>query len=206
MSDHTRLIHELIDAGRRVVAAGLVQASAGNLSARLPDPDRYVVTKTARWLDDLSPADFVTGTISTATIEPHATIEWRLHQRTYAARPDARAIVHLHPHHTLLLAALGQGVRCITLDHQVYLGRVRRVPFRPAGSDDLARFAAEASAGCDAIILDHHGSSTIGDSVRMALRRALVLEDAAAMTYRMLLAGDHETTFPPEWATRAIDA
>ncbi|MFN8096769.1 MAG: class II aldolase/adducin family protein [Dermatophilaceae bacterium] len=206
MSDYARLVTQLIDAGRRIVAAGLVQGSAGNLSARLPGGDRYVVTKTGRWLDELTPGDFVTGSVAAGTAERHATIEWRLHHRTYAARPDAAAIVHLHPHHALLLAALDQPVRCITLDHQVYLGSVRRVPFRPAGSDDLARSAAEASVGCDAVILDHHGSSTIGDSVRMALRRALVLEDAAAMTYQMLLAGDRDTAFPPAWAGRAIDA
>jgi L-fuculose-phosphate aldolase len=39
----------------------------------------------------------------------------------------------------------------------------------------------------------------------MALRRALNLEEAAAMTYRLLQAGDGATDFPAEWKGRIID-
>ena len=41
------------------VAAGLVVASGGNLSARLPGADEFWVTAAGTWLDRLAPADFV---------------------------------------------------------------------------------------------------------------------------------------------------
>lgn len=206
MPDLGSVVDDLIDAGRRIVAARLVQASGGNLSARIPGSDQFLVTKTGRWLDELTPEDFVTGSVSAGTVEAGASVEWRLHQRMYAARPDAAAVVHLHPQHALVLALLDEPVRLVTLDHQLYLGHVRRVPFRPAGSVELATYAVDASLGCDAVILDHHGSSTVGDSVRMALRRALLLEEAAAMTYRLLLAGDRDARFPPEWLGQLLQA
>ena len=86
----------------------------------------------------------------------------------------------------------------LTLDHATYLRRIERVPYLPTGSDELADAAAEAARGCDAIILAHHGCSTLGDTVEMAWRRALNLEEAAVNTFRCLQLGDTTTTFPPE--------
>lgn len=201
------LLADLIHAGRTVVARGLVQASGGNLSARLPDGDHFVVTASGTWLNELTPEDFLTGSVATG-IGLRATspsIEWRLHQRTYAVRPDVNAIVHLHPQHVLVLDALGEPIRFVTLDHRYYVGAAATVPFLPAGSRELADAAAEAARTHDAIVLSHHGCSALGDTVRMALRRAVNLEEAAQFTYRLLLAGNRDADFPPQWRERIID-
>ena len=80
-----------------------------------------------------------------------------------------------------------------------------RVPFHPAGSQELADAAADAARDHDAVVLAHHGCSALGDTVAMALRRAFNLEEAATMTYRLLLAGDTASDFPPEWRGRIIE-
>ena len=201
------LIDELIDAGSYAVGRGLVNASGGNLSARLPDRSGFVVTGTGTWLDRLTAADFATVEADGRHRDgPSPSGEWLLHARTYAARPDVSAIVHLHPQHAVLVDALGHGVRLITLDHAYYLREVVRIPFLPSGSEALANAAAAAVAdGHDALVLGHHGCSTLGDTVRMALRRAANLEEAATMTYRLLLLGDTTTNFPPEYRDRIIE-
>ena len=100
---------------------------------------------------------------------------------------------------------LGHRIRCTTLDHAYYVGAVARVPFRPAGSDEIATLAAEAVRdGTNAVVLAHHGCSALGDSTSMALRRAMNLEEAATMTYRLILAGDTDTDFPAEFLGRII--
>ncbi|MGL5866978.1 MAG: class II aldolase/adducin family protein [Dermatophilaceae bacterium] len=208
MTMRTDLVAQLIDAGRHVVERGLVQASGGNLSARLPGTDRFVVTATGTWLNRLTQDDLtevaLDGGRLDGSLAPSA--EWRLHARTYQERPDVGAVVHLHPQYVLLVDLLGAPLRFTTLDHQYYLGRAARVPFLPSGSTELADAAAEAARGHNAIILAHHGCSALGDTVEMALRRALNLEEAAAMTYRLLLAGDTTSTFPPQWRDRIITA
>ena len=78
------------------------------------------------------------------------------------------------------------------------------MPFHPSGSQEIADAAAEAARDHDAVVLAHHGCSTLGDSVSMALRRALNLEEAATMTYRLLLAGDRTSDFPPRWKGNII--
>lgn len=205
-SERDTLIDELIDAGRHVVARGLVQASGGNLSVRQPGTDRFLVTASGTWLDRLEPTDLAEVTLDGEHVGGAArpSVEWRLHQRTYAVRPDVAAIVHLHPQHVLLVDMLGAPIRFTTLDHQFYLGRAGRIPFLPSGSPEVADAAAEAAREHDAVVLAHHGCSTLGDTMSMALRRALNLEEAAAMTYRLLLAGDTTTQFPQEWRDRII--
>lgn len=208
MRDATRtdLVTQLADAGRHVVDRGLVQASGGNLSARVPGTNRFLVTATGTWLDRLSEDDFSELTLDGERVggARSPSVEWRLHQRTYAVRDDVSAIVHLHPQHVLLVDMLGAPIRFTTLDHQYYLGSAGRVPFLPSGSVEVAEAAAEAAREHDAVVLAHHGCSALGDSVPMALRRALNLEEAAAMTYRLLVAGNTTADFPEEFRDRII--
>ena len=58
MADATA--ENLVALGRRVVAAGLVVASGGNLAARLPEPDHILVTPRGWALDELDAAALAT--------------------------------------------------------------------------------------------------------------------------------------------------
>ncbi|HQG17005.1 MAG TPA: class II aldolase/adducin family protein [Ornithinibacter sp.] len=205
-SERTTLIDQLLDAGRHLVTRGLVQASGGNLSVRLPGTDHFLVTGSGTWLDRLTTDDLVELTLHGKRVSgaQRPSVEWKLHQRTYAVRPDVQAVIHLHPQHVLLVDMLGAPIRFTTLDHQFYLGSAGRVPFHPAGSQEIADAAADAARDHDAVVMAHHGCSTLGDTVSMALRRALNLEEAAAMTYRLLMAGDTTTDFPQEWKGNII--
>lgn len=206
MSNYRDLADQLSAVGREAVSRGLVVASGGNLSVRDPGHDAFVVTAAGTWLDRLTPESFAVVALDGQVIEgnPVPSTEWRLHQRTYQVRPDVNAVVHLHPQTAVVLDALGHEVRMLTLDHANYLRRIGRVPYLPTGSDELADASAEASRTCNVIILAHHGCSTLGDTVEMAWRRALNLEEAAQNTFRCLQLGDTTTTFPPD-ALEALD-
>lgn len=197
MTGLSSIAQELAGVGSSAVDRGLALASGGNLSARLPDDDAFVVTGAGTHLDDLSEEDFsVVALDGTVVGGARPSSEWKLHQRTYRARPDVVAVVHLHPQHAVLVDALGHRVRLITLDHAAYVRSIGVVPYHPNGSDELADAAADQASTHDCIILSHHGCSTVGESVEMAYRRALNLEEAATATYRALLLGDTTTAFP----------
>jgi L-fuculose-phosphate aldolase len=194
------LVRELIEVGRAAVERGLVLASGGNLSARLPGADLFVVTGSGTWLDQLTPASFsimdLDGVVHGGAASPSS--EWKLHSRTYRARDDANAVIHLHPQHSVLLDALGHEIRLITLDHAFYVRSIGRTPYYPNGSDQLADTAAEEARSHNCVLMAHHGCSTLASTISMAFRRALNLEEAATQTYRALLLGDTTTTFPPD--------
>jgi L-fuculose-phosphate aldolase len=201
MPDFTQaLIAELIEVGGDAVRRGLVLASAGNLSARVPDRDCFVVTAAGTWFDRLVPGSFALIDMGGRVIggNPRPSTEWKLHWRTYQVRPDVNAVMHLHPQTAVMLDALGHRIQLLTLDHAFYLGSVERVPFFHNASDALADASAEASRSCNAVIQAHHGSSTLGETIEMAYRRALNLEDAATTTFRCLQLGRPDATFPPE--------
>src|SRR5262245_42851518 len=200
MSDpYADLAGQLAAVGREAVGRGLVVASGGNLSARCPDRDAFLVTGAGTWLDRLARDDFaVVGLDGVPVDGPEPSSEWRLHRATYRVRPDVRAIVHLHPQTAVVLDALGYPVRLLTLDHATYLRRIERIPYYPNGSDELADASAEASRDCNVVLRANHGCSTLGDTVEMAWRRALNLEEAAVNTFRCLQLGDTETTFPAD--------
>ncbi|MGW5020740.1 MULTISPECIES: class II aldolase/adducin family protein [Streptomyces] len=192
------LIEQLTDVGSTAVQRGFVLASGGNLSARLPGSQEFVVTAAGTWLDRLAPEDFTVMNLDGEVVggNPVPSSEWKLHQRTYRVRPDANALVHMHPQHAVLVDALGHEIRLLTLDHAVYVRSYGRTDFHPNGSDELADTAAEQAREHNCVVLAHHGCSALGEDVGMAFRRAMNLEEAATATYRALLLGDRTTRFP----------
>jgi L-fuculose-phosphate aldolase len=194
------LIGELIEAGRVAVDKGLALASGGNLSARLGGDDRFIVTGSGTWLNRLTPESFsimsLEGAVQSGAATPSS--EWKLHSRSYRARDDVNAVIHLHPQYSILLDALGYEIRLLTLDHAYYVRSIGKTAYYPNGSDELADTAAEQALSHNCVLMAHHGCSTLGPDVSMALRRALNLEEAATQTYRALVLGDSNTTFPED--------
>jgi L-fuculose-phosphate aldolase len=183
------LIESLSRAGRTVVAAGLVVGSGGNLSARHPGADVVRVTAAGSWLDQLTGAELPTASWTGGPVAgAQPTSEFELHRAVYRTRPDVNAVIHLHPQATILLDSLGERIRLITTDHAYYVRQVATTPFHPPGSVEVAEAVAAASAdGTNCVILPHHGCAVLADTVDLALRRALNLEEAARLTLRALV-------------------
>lgn len=190
---------EIIRVAAMAAAGGLVVASGGNLSVRVSS-ETFLVTRTGAWFGHLCDDDIVLidaeGHHSDDSAAPSS--EWRLHARTYQQRIDVNAVVHVHPQFLVMLDAMKRKVRLVAMDHLVYVGKINRVGFFYNGSELLAEEAAHASVDADAVVLAYHGCSCLGDSLEMAYRRAVYLEQAAKMTYLMELAGDETAAFPAD--------
>ena len=175
--------------------------SGGNLSARLPGAGTFLVTASGSWLDELTDGDFslldLDGQVRAG--HPRPSSEWRLHAASYRARADIGAVVHLHPQASVLLDALGAEIRCLTTDHVFYVERVAATGFFCCGTEELAEAGAAALAEANCVVLSHHGCSVVADTVELALKRAMNLEEAAELTYRALLLGDRDTVCPPAY-------
>lgn len=197
-------IDELIVVGRKAVGMGLALASGGNLSARVPGSDTFAVTGKGTFLDELSHSDFSVMNLDGEVLSgcPTPSSEWKLHQRSYQVRPDVNSVVHLHPQYAVMLDAMGKDIRLFTLDHAAYVTSIGSTPYYPNGSDELADSAAEQEKQHNCVILGHHGCSTLGDTIAMAFRRSMNLEQAAQATYRALVLNDTTTQFPPDELAR----
>ncbi|TQO20685.1 L-fuculose-phosphate aldolase [Rhodoglobus vestalii] len=195
------LIDQVIAMGADIVRRKLTLASAGNISFRDPEnPTRFFVTAAASWLDALTEEDLshidMHGTVLSGSAQPSS--EWRVHAEAYLTRTDVDAVVHAHPQYSVLLDALGHRVRLITLDHVSYVKSVGMTPFAPNASTSLASGVASQLHDHDCVIMSHHGCVVVGDTLTMAYRRILNLEEAAENTYRALALGDATTAFPAD--------
>lgn len=173
---------QLVAAGARLAAAGLVRASEGNISARI-DRRRCLVTPTGGVTGRLTGADLVEVPLEPGTVPRRASSEIRLHIEIYLGRPEVEAVVHAHPPWVLRLAAAGRLPDSKFLDADgLPFGSVVEVPYFEEGSLALARTAASALEDAPACVLMDHGAVTVGATVAVALRRMLRLERAAART------------------------
>lgn len=205
---------ELAWAGRTVVRAGLVIGSGGNLSVRAADGETCLVSRAGAWLDDLDAADLSTVRIGDGVVlagHPHPSSEVQLHLHAYRTRPDIAAVLHVHPQTSALLTALGQPIRPTTTDHVFYLGRIAVVPFLRPGGEAVARAAAAAVTAPEThcVMLNLHGCVVVAESLELAVKRALNLEEAARTTYSALLLGAELPPAPAElldWAREAGSA
>jgi ribulose-5-phosphate 4-epimerase/fuculose-1-phosphate aldolase len=197
---------QLAHLGHAVVQAGLVVGSGGNLSARLPGTDVCWASAAGAWLDRLNRPSFVRIRIPDGTVvdesatEPAATTELGLHLAIYRVRPDVNTVVHLHPQAVLLLDALNQPIRLVSTDHAYYVRRVVTMPFSPPGTDAVGASAAKACAdGTNCLVLARHGCAVLADSVELAHKRVVNLEEAARLTYHALALGGELTDCPTDW-------
>lgn len=203
MNEQRAIAEGLLAQGNKLVAAGLVVGSGGNLSGRLPD-DEFIITPSGYSLADLGPGDLarigLDGEIREGQLKPSS--EWQMHAAAYRARPDAQIVFHLHPPVSTTLHAVGREIRHLTTDHAYYVRDIHAVPYMHSGSLELADAVAAQLDGANVVLLRHHGCLIVANDVEEAYQRAMNLEAAAMATYRAVMLGDLDTVTPPEYMER----
>ncbi|HKZ91952.1 MAG TPA: class II aldolase/adducin family protein [Candidatus Limnocylindrales bacterium] len=206
MTDQRSIAEALLHEGGKLVAAGLVVGSGGNLSGRLPGGDEFIITPSGYSLAELTQDDLVRvkldGTIPEGRLTPSS--EWQMHAEAYRARPEARYVFHLHPPVSTTVHAIGREIRHLTTDHAYYVRNIHAVPYMHSGTIELAEAVAAQLDGADVVLLKHHGCLLVADAANLAYQRAMNLEAAAMATYRAVMLGDETTVTPPEYLERIL--
>ena len=154
----------VIEYGQHLVERRLIQATWGNVSARIDD-DRFLITPSGVDYGRIRPEEVVEVRVSDGAFAEglHPSSERKLHQLVYKVRPDIRAIV----------------------------GDVQRMALYPcagyavSGSKKLAENTAAVMAGHDGCVMANHGFVAGADSLEKALARAV---EAEALAGRLLQA------------------
>jgi L-fuculose-phosphate aldolase len=178
--------------GRRMYSRGLIAGEEGNISARLQDGLMLItpsgVCKGTMQPDDLAIIDENGKWLAGLP----ASVEWKMHRAIYAARGDVSAIVHAHPPKCIALSLcfdVFQSGLSLLPKAAYSIGKVALSPFMPIGSADLAESAAEEAADSNAIILERHGTVTLGKTPVAALNLSEGLESCAEIALALKALG-----------------
>jgi ribulose-5-phosphate 4-epimerase/fuculose-1-phosphate aldolase len=193
----------VLDAAQRMLAAGLVTGTAGNVSLRLtPEGNRSLlaITPTSRPYDSLTSDDIqvldFAGQKIEGTLSP--SIETSMHINIYLARPDTNAVIHTHSVSATAVAVAGLSIPPILDEQVIYLGgEVKLAAYAPSGTSQLADKAVVALGDHNAVLLANHGAIGVGRDLPEAFHAAELLEKTARI-YLLSLSTGQVTTLTPE--------
>lgn len=199
------LREEFVRIGQLMHSRHYVTATDGNISARLDD-NRFLVTPSGLSKGFMTPDQMVvidgdarpvgTGRYGAArTLVPSSEI--LLHLEAYRQRPDIRAVVHAHPPTAIALSIAGIPVaQCLLPEVIVTLGLIPTTEYATPASPEGATVIRDYIRTHDAVILQRHGSVTVGTSPFDAYLKLEKLEHAAEVTLILWQLG-RQQPFPP---------
>lgn len=179
-------------ASRTLAEMGLVNGTAGNVSAR--DGDLVAITPTGAVLERVAASEVTIvdrdGIVRHGDLAP--TSELALHIGAYQ-RYDAGAVVHAHPPVATALACVLDEVPAIHYQMVALGGTIRVASYETFGTRELAEITLDSLVDRSAVLMSNHGALTIGDDVEQAVQRMALVEWACTVYWRAASIGAPRT-------------
>jgi len=195
----TNKINELIKYSRVLYDRRLVHASGGNTSVRVGD--HIWITQTGAVLGELSEADLSKVTLEGKVLEGGSpSKELGMHLALYQARPEANAVIHVHPtyavaYSTIITEETLDTIPAYTAAFYLRAGRVPMIDYYPSGSDELHHTVAKLAPVYHAILLRQHGVIVAANDMGEAMG---IIEEIEQCSQIALLTGGEGFPITPE--------
>jgi L-fuculose-phosphate aldolase len=185
-----RLRKELSEYSRRSFHRGLISGTGGNISVRIPDTDRVLITASGVSLGDVEPESNLLVNLGGTVLEsPPGLIpskETSFHLVVYQLRPDIGALVHVHPPYATAYSNKGRPLPLVTVSSRANLKEVPCIECASAGSKELCDFVRggiQEHPMIRAMLMKEHGILTLGTDLKMAFYLADLVEDTAKIAF-----------------------
>lgn len=202
MNQYLEQKQSLLSTCLSLVNDGILMTTGGNLSARIPNESKFVITPSdvdyaSMDIDDICVLDFELKQIE-GRLSP--SVESGLHRAIYQVRPDVHAVIHTHQVYSSTLAVLNFKIPNLYDEQARYLGReVKVVPYAPSGTkmlqNKIARFVKDHS---NAYLMRNHGALVLGENLDRAVNNVKLLEKCA-LTYLLALSTGEKVNKIPLW-------
>ena len=187
LADNMSLAEDLSHYSRLCYDRHLVGAAGGNVSARLPGEQGFLVTASGVALRDVSPANLMVVDVDNHVLENPAngkpSKEAGFHLVIYRDWPETGAVIHVHPAHATVYSALGQLIPLVTISATLKLKQGPLVPEAPPGSVELSNNVAQALAASPSnasiLLLERHGIIGFDKNLCAAFDDVELAEDTA---------------------------
>jgi len=156
-----------------------------HLSASVPgEPGHYLINPFGARFDEIRASELVKVDTRGAVVDGSGRAVnptgFTIHGAVHAARPDAACVIHLHTPWGVALSMLPDGLQPTSQFALRLHGRLGRHAYEglALGIDEQRRLVANLGA-LDGLILDNHGTLTVGRTVAEAWMLMYLLERAA---------------------------
>jgi L-fuculose-phosphate aldolase len=176
---------------KQMLADGLVEGTAGNISGRL-DIDRVCLTPSSVAYDTMELDDLVVVDLAGDVVEGHRspTTEKDLHLSVLRAYPELGAVIHTHAVYATMFALAHEPIPAVIEEVVVYLGGdVPCCEYEGTGTRELGDEVASKLADRGAALLANHGLVTCGPNPGKALHNAALAERTAKIVWGARAAG-----------------
>jgi ribulose-5-phosphate 4-epimerase/fuculose-1-phosphate aldolase len=206
------LEQKLACAFRILAAEGVSENMAGHITLARADGS-LLVNPWGLWWDEVTTSDIcvVTADGEFDSGRWDVTPAIHIHTELHRVRPDARVVVHNHPYHVTVLAALGILPAMFHQTGSMYEGEFALVDEYAGEIDsaalgaDLARRIGDASV----VILANHGIIVTDPTIEGATYKAASIDRQCRLAYDVLVAAassGHQPTTVPESTRAAMKA
>ena len=195
MLDERQARAALTRVARRLDAKGILTATDGNLSARLPG-NLLLITPSGCCKGTMEEGDLVVVDGDEVRGSGKPSSEIALHRAVYEGRPDVACVIHAHPPHATAYAVAGIPLdRPILSESILAIGPVPLAPYAMPTRPDLARSIEPFVRDNDAVLLEHHGAAVWADTIDGAGLLMETLEHVARIDWLSRSLGARE--LPP---------
>jgi L-fuculose-phosphate aldolase len=170
---------------KEMLRTGLVEGTAGNLAARLPDGNAVLtpssIDYTTMTLDDLVVCD-LDGNVLEGTRGP--TTEKALHLGALKLHPEIHATMHCHAKFATMFAATRQSIPACIEEVVVFVGGdIEVAEYKTTGSDELGEEVAKRVGDRAAVLMANHGIFAVSKTPKDVLHVAALVERTAEIVW-----------------------
>lgn len=173
----------VLDAAKDMLRRGLVEGTAGNISARRADGNIVITPSSVDYrdmqLDDLVLVD-PGGSVLQAADGRSPSSEMQLHLACFSAFDDIGSVIHSHPVWATMFAIAHEPIPACIDEFAVYCGGdVRCTDYAASGTPDVGTNAVAALDGRAAALIANHGLVAVGPRPDKVLHVTALVERTA---------------------------
>jgi L-fuculose-phosphate aldolase len=177
----------VLDAAKDMLRRGLVEGTAGNISARRSDGNVVITPSSVDYrdmqLDDLVLIDPDGGVLHAADGRSPSS-EMQLHLACYQAFDDVGSVIHSHPVWATMFAIAHEPIPACIDEFAVYCGGdVRCTDYAASGTPEVGANAVKALEGRGAALIANHGLVAVGPRPDKVLHVTALVERTAQIVW-----------------------
>jgi L-fuculose-phosphate aldolase len=177
----------VLAAAKDMLRRGLVEGTAGNISARREDGN-LVITPSSVDYEEMALEDLVVVDPDGAVLEARGgrspSTEMKLHLACFRTFDDIGSVIHSHPVWATMFAIAHQPIPAVIDEFAVYCGgEIRCAEYAASGTPDVGNNAVKALEGRAAALIANHGLVAVGPRPDKALHVTALVERTAQIVW-----------------------